>query len=177
MKTKLKLKMKMIFPLLAIFLLTPWPVAYAYDNAMAGQAPIQIEVAETSAAPNWTAFGGAIGGATPGDLFYIDATNNAVDTLATIHLTNADKLINYYRYLILEVGIYVQNGTGQWQKAATGSGEPIPETYITMRNGVVSFSLPGYARYKVAIDGGSFYCYGGSADGDGISPRFYLTAE
>ena len=152
--------------------------AYAYDNDMAEQAPIQIEAASTSVEPSWHAYGNAIGGVSaPGDLFYIDAADSAIDALVTLHLTNADELIYYYRYLILKVGVYVQDDTGQWEKATTGNGEPFPDTYLTMRNGRVDFCLPGYARYKLTIDGGSFYCFPIGSYSGSVSPGFYLTAE
>ena len=172
------MKKNLIFILLATLLLTPWPVAYAYDNDMAEQAPIRIEAAPASVAPGWHAYGNAIGGvSSPGDLFYIDATDSAIDTLVTLYLTNNDELVYYYRYLILGVGVYAQNDTGQWEKAATGDGELIPDTYLTMRNGRVIFHLRGYARYKLTIDGGSFYCFPAGSDGSSVSPKFYLTAE
>ena len=34
--------------------------------------------------------------------------------------------------------------------------------------------LPGFARYKITIDGGCFYSYG-AGGGDAAAPRFYLT--
>lgn len=171
------MRRKLIFTLLAILLLTPWPVAYAYDNAAAGQEIVQIEPAEPSAAPGWNVYGKAIGGVTrPVDLFYVDTTNNSGDIAVTLYLTNAAELIHYYRYLILNVGVYVQDGTQQWQKA-TGGDEPLPDTYITMQNGKVNFDLPGYARYKFTIDSGSFYCFNANIDGSSVSPKFYVTVE
>jgi len=81
---------KRFFPIFALLLLTPWPIAYAhsYDGDMAGQDAVQIEVADPSAAPNFgDVFGRTIGGVTtPGDLFYIDATENAADIQATLHI-------------------------------------------------------------------------------------------
>ena len=172
------MRKKFIFPLLAILLLTPWPVAYAYDNTVAGQEPIQIDAAEPTAAPNWSVVGHTIGGvSTPGDLFYIDTTNNNADILVTLHITNTEELVHYYRYLFLKVGVYVQTGTDQWEKLAIGNGELIPDIYITMRKGWVSFTLPGYAKYKITIDSGCFYCSTTVTDESSISPKFYLTAE
>ena len=172
------MKRKLLFPFLAMLLLAPWPVAYAYDNVLDNPEPIQIEAAETSAAPGWTAFGGAIGGvATPGDLFYVDTTTYPADTPVTLYITNADELIQCYRYLILNVGVYVETGVDQWERLATGDGEALPDTYITMHNSRTGFTLPGYARYKITIDGGSFYCFKAGSDTGGASPRFYLTAE
>ena len=160
----------------ATLLLTPWPVAYAHDNTLAGQAPIQVEAAEPALAPKLNAFGKTIGGVTPGDLFYINTDNTAADMPVTLHIANTDELIRHYRYLTLNVGVYVQTGTDQWEKATTGNGELLPDTYITMLNGKVSFTLPGYDKYKITIDKGCFYCYGTGTDGSAASPAFYLTA-
>ena len=169
---------KKILALLAVLLLTPWPAAYAYDNAPAGERPVQITAAEPSAAPSLSVFGKAIGGVTtPGDLFCIDTADSPVDMLVTLHLTNAEELIHFYRYLMFNVGIYIQTDTNQWQKATASDGELVPDTYLTMQNGRVSFMLPGYAKYKVTIDNGSFNCFRSDADGCSISPKFYLTAE
>ena len=87
------MKKKLIFALLAAILLTPWPVAYAYDNDMAGQSAMEIEAAEPAAAPHWNAFGNAIGGVTPGDLFYIDIGNIATDIPVTLYITNVNELL------------------------------------------------------------------------------------
>ncbi len=170
---------KRIFPLLAVSLLTPWPVAYAYDftNGVTDHHGVQIEVAETSAAPTWSAFGGAIGGVTPGDLFYIDATDNPLDTRVNLYITNADELIHCYRYLILKVGVYTESNGGQWEKATRANGEPFPDTFITMRDAQVSFTLPGLVRYKITIDSGSFYCTTTNPGKGNLSPQFYLTVD
>lgn len=171
------MKKKLIFALLATLLLTPWPVAYAHENDMLSQGAVQINAAAASAAPSWSAFGKAIGGVNPGDLFYVDTMNSPADILLTLNITNADELVAHYRYMTLKVGVYVQTGTDQWQEATADNGELIPDTYITMRNGNVSFSLPGYAQYKVTIDRGCFYCFSADDDKDSMSPQFYLTAE
>ena len=165
-----------ILSLFAILLLAPWPVAYAFDAEATAQGAI-IEVAQASAAPSAIAFERAIGAITPGDLFYIDTTGTTADITATLHLTNTQELVHSYRYMTLKTGIYVQTDSGEWGKAATRNGELIPDTYITLRNGQVSFPLPGYAKYKVAIDSGSFYYISTNADGGGISPQFYLTVN
>ncbi len=174
---------KRFFPLFALLLLAPWPVAYAhtYDDDMAGQDTVRLEVAEASAQPTWTAFGKAIGGVTPGDLFHIDANDNPADIQVSLYLTNAHELISYYRYLILKVGVYVESDAGEWEKASMGNGELLRDTFITMRNGQVGFTLPGLAKYKITIDSGSFYSFPASstasADRDSFSPQFYLEVD
>ena len=172
------MRKKWLLPLLSILLLTPWPIAYAFDSASAivdtGNG-IQIETAGAEAAPRWTVYGRAIGGIHPGDLFYVNATEGPADILVSLLITNTDELIHQYRYLNLKVGIYLQTADGQWQPATWWDGNPLPDTYITLRGAAVSFTLPGHASYKVTIDGGAFYFYG---TGDGsAAPTFYLTAE
>jgi len=171
---------KKIFPLLAVLLLAPWPVAFAHDvsDGVIGQETARIEVAEASAAPTWTAFRRALGGVTtPGDLFYIDATSNTVDIEVTLYLTNTQELSHCYRYLILKVGAYAESNAGQWEKASMGDSEPIPDTFITLRDARVSFTLPGYAKYKITLDSGSFYCTNTNGGRDSLSPQFYLTVD
>jgi len=170
-------KFTLIF-LIGILLLILVPVSYAYGNDRATPETAQVEVAEPSAAPSWTAFGRAIGGVTtPGDLFYIDATDNATDLQATLYLTNTQQLIHSYRYLNLKVGVYVEDEANQWQIASYGNDELIPDMYITLRNGQVRLTLPGNAKSKVTIDDGCFYCIGTDAKGGSVSPQFCLIAE
>jgi len=171
------MKRKLIFPLIAALLLTPWPVVYAYDEAMAINAPMTVEAAEPATAPKLNAFGNAIGGVTPGDLFHIDSANSTADTLFTLYITNTDELVHCYRYMALNVGVYVQTDTDQWEKVTWGEGETSRETYITMQSGMVSLVLPGYAKYKITIDKGCFYCYGIGGDNNAVSPKFYLTVS
>ena len=170
---------KRFFPLIVLLLLAPWPVAYAHDvsDGVVGEETVRLEVAEASVQPTWTAFGKAIGGVTPGDLFYIDATDNPADIQVTLYITNAQELIGCYRNLILKVGVYAESNTGEWEKASMGNGELIPETFITMRNGQVSFTLQGLAKYKVTIDGGSFYCTTANTESGSLSPQFYLEVD
>ena len=171
--------MKRFFPIFALLLLTPWPVAYAhtYTDDMAGQDSVPIEVAEASAAPTWTPVGKAIGGVTPGELFCIDATDNPADIQVTLYITNTQELCHSYRYLILEVGIYAESDAGEWEKASMGNGELVPETFITLSNGQVTFTLPGLAEYKVTIDNGSFYCFSVNTNGGSFSPQFHLEVD
>jgi hypothetical protein len=170
---------KRFFPYIALFLILPWPVAYATStDVIAGDDAVSIEIPEPSARPSYSAFGRAIGGVSdPGDLFYVDATNSPSDIKVTLSLTNAQRLIRYYRYLILDVGIYVENGDGEWERVITSSGEPMPKTIISMRNGQVSFLLPGSSRYRVAIDGGCFYCTRAPSDDYSLSPQFHVEAN
>jgi hypothetical protein len=170
------MKRKLIFVILAALLLTPWPVAYAYDDSMAGQNQIKVEAAAPTATPILNAFGKAVGDVTPGDLFYIDTGDITTDIPINLHITNTDELIRYYRYMNLNIGVYAQTGSGQWEKVAARDGEMLPDIYITMSNGHVSFSLSGYNRYKITVDKGCFYCYGTGNGERAVPPAFYLTA-
>jgi len=169
-----------IFPLIAFLFLAPWPIAYtaSYADGMTGQDAIQVTAAEASSVPSWTAVEKAIGGvSTPSDLFYIDATDSGADIQATLHITNASELVNSYRFLILKVGLYVDNGNGEWEPAYGVDGELFSDTFITLTDGYTGFTLPGYAKYKVTIDSGSFYCTNADIDGGSTSPTFYLAVN
>lgn len=169
---------KKVLPILAILLLTPWPIAYAYDNAATAQETVQVQAADSLALPSWSVFGRAIGGVTtPGDLFYIDAGDYVADIAVTLHVTNTQELLHYYRYLILKIGIYVESNSGGWKKATGHDNELIPDTFITLRNAQVSFTLTGYANYKVTIDSGNFYYFAASAANGSASPQFYLSVD
>jgi len=164
---------KEIFIVLSVLLLAPWPAAFAYDisNGEIDAGMPRIEVAEASAKPTMTVFGRYIGGVEAGDLFYIDATDNPADIQVILHITNTSELIHNYRYLTLKVGVYTQTSADQWGKVS------IPDTFITLRNGQVSFTLSGYANYKVTIDGGCFNCITTNADGGSVSPQFFLEVD
>jgi len=162
--------MKRLFPVLAVLLLAPWPVAYAhgYTNGEPDGSVVEVISAGTSAAPSIKVFGKAIGGVEPGDLFYIDSSDNPADFQVTLYITNTQELSQSYSYMILKVGIYVQSGDGEWKSMGA-------DTFITMREPSVRLLLPGWAKYRMTVDGGSFYC--NSAGNKNLSPRFYLSAN
>jgi hypothetical protein len=176
--TALKLRRFIIFSS-AIVLLTPWLTSYAYgiSHDVSGHEIVHVEAAESPTLPSATLFGKAIGGVTPGDLFYIDATSNTHDITVALYLTNAYELTPYLRYLILEVGVYFEGDDGQWQKAPLRNGDPFPDTFVTLRNSPVSLILAGYTKYKITIDSGSFYCTTANTKENPTLPHFYLTAE
>lgn len=170
---KSKKLLKLIFPLIALGLLLPWPVAYAADaTGGIGEDEVRIEIAEETI-PNFTACGKAIGGVPYGDLFYIDATNDTADKVVTLYLTNADELINHYTFMNLRIGVYVDS-SGEWEPAFSSNGELIPEAILSMRNGQVGFLLPGFAKYKVSVNGGAFYCTNANEGEGGLSPQLFL---
>ncbi len=171
------MKRKLIFLFMAALLLVPWTVAYAYDDAAAATGPVNIVPAESASLPRFNAYGNAIGGVTPGDIFLIDLSHSPDDTALTLYITNTDELVHDYRYLTLNIGTYVQTATGAWEKVPTGEEENPRETYLTMQNGAISFVLAGGARYKITIDQGCFYCYGIGADRTLTLPDFYLTVS
>jgi len=171
---KNKKLVKWIFPLIALGLLLPWPVAYAADVAgKTSEDEVRIEIAEEALKPSFTAFGKTIGGVPAGDLFYIDATNDTADKVVILYLSNVDELVNHYTFMNLKIGIYVDNN-GEWEPAFGSDGELIPETMLSMRNGQVSFLLPGFAKYKVSVNGGAFYCTNSNSDDGGLSPQLFL---
>ena len=170
---------KLIFLLFVVLVLAPWPVAYAYDDmaSLTGGGAIQVQVADPSVSPTCTAFRGAVGSVTPGDLFYVDATDDAGDIRVTLHLSNSDELISWYRFLVVKVGVYVEDNGGEWARAPMTDGELTPETRITLQDAEAGFVLPGYARYKVALDGGSFNARSVNVGGGSAAPQFSLAVN
>jgi hypothetical protein len=164
------MKRKLLLPLIAAVLLVPWPIAYAYDSVTASNTPVAIQAADESIAPQMKAYGNAIGSVSTGELFRVDTASMQADTLFTLYLTNTDELTNGYRYMNLNIGIYVQTEAGQWEKIIAGANSV--DLYLTMQGGLVSFVLPGGAQYKITVDKGCFYCYGGGA----AAPSFNLDA-
>lgn len=138
---------------------------------------ILVEAAPPETAPAVTLFGSAISSVTPGDLFFIDSTNVTQDISITMTLTNADALVHYLKYMTLKVVVYYEVAPGQWQKAQMIDGSAFRDIFITMRNGLVTFDLPGMARYRVSIESGSFNCYPANGNNTDISPLFFLEAE
>ncbi|MBN1692490.1 MAG: hypothetical protein JW845_02935 [Dehalococcoidales bacterium] len=157
-----------------VLLLIPCGAAYAYDGVGAGESPMTIEPADPALTPNIEVFGNAIGGVEAGDLFYIDVSGTTVDTPFTLYITNVDELVHGYRYMNLNVGIYVQTGTGNWEKLSVTA---CPEMYLTMQNGLVNFTLPGSAKYKVTIENGCYRSYYITPGSSIAIPSFYLTAS
>lgn len=171
-----KMKRKLFFLLVAALLLVPWTVAYAYDSAAAGTGQVEIVPAAPAALPEFNAFGHAIGGVTPGDLFFIDSSICPDDTLFTLYITNTDELSHNYRYLTLHIGTYIRTSAGGWEIIPAGEGTQAA-IYLTLQNGAASFGLAGGARYKITIDKGCFYCYGTGGEKTLARPDFYLTAN
>jgi len=168
-----------ILIIVATLLVASWliPIAYGQTNGDTEQGDVYVEAAPPEAAPAASFFGNAIGGVTAGDLFYIYATNHQPDMSVDLYITNTDELIHYFRYLILKVGVYVEDVDGQWKQITSQDGIVLPDTYITMQNSPVTFILPGLARYKLTIESGSYYCLPlHSNDGD-FSPQFYVNVD
>jgi hypothetical protein len=162
-----------------LLFLAPWLTSLAYGNSNGDsvQAEVRVKAAEPSAAPAATIFGKAIGGVTPGDLFYVDATDSPRDMSVSLYITNAHELTPYLRYLILKVAVYYEDEGGQWRETPLREGNQLPDTYITLHNSPVNLTLPGCTRYKISIDSGCFYCLAANTNGNNVSPIFYLTIE
>jgi hypothetical protein len=169
------MKRKLVFIIIAALLLFPWTVAYAYGDAAASTGAAVITPAEADSLPQFNVFGKAIGSVNRGDIFTIDNTGSDSDTSFTLSLTNTDELIDDFRYMTLNIGIYIRNSDGEWEKAPFADNVN-SSVYLTMQNGSVSFTLAGGAVYKVSVEKGCFYCYGSGAVKTVTLPEFYLSA-
>jgi hypothetical protein len=172
-----KMKRKVLFMLAAAFLLVPWTVAYAYDGAAASTVPVTISSPGTDSLPRFQVYGNAIGSVTSGDIFLVDSSGSTTDTHFTLCITNTDELVHNFRYMTLNIGIYVQDGTGEWRKMSATEGDNFDEIYLSMQNGAASFALTGGSTYKITVEKGCFYSYNtGDAEKSAL-PHFHLTAS
>jgi hypothetical protein len=170
------MKRKLIFALVVAFFLVPWASAYAHNIAKADTAPVDIQPAPSATQPVFNSYSNSIGGVIPGDVFIIDCSGSDMDTEFNLYITNTDDLVKSYRYVNLQIGIYMESGNGAWQKISEQSGENAADFYITMQNSHVNFFLPGGAKYKVMIDKGCFNRYPAVKGKGATLPEFYLAA-
>ena len=166
------MKKTFIFIATLVLLLVPCGAAYAYNGADADENPMIIEPADP--APQIIVYGNAIGGVEVDDLFYVDITGTTADTPFTLYMTNVDELIHSYRYMNLNIGIYMQTDTDIWEKLNVTS---CPDMYLTMQNGLVNFTLPGGAKYKVTLENGCYRSYHVTPGNSIAMPSFYLTSS
>ena len=175
--------MKRLFRFILILVLASlvgsWliPAAYGQINNGSEHSGIQVEAAPPEASPVVNFWGNAIGGVSGGDLFYVNASDTPVDFSLELYITNSNELIHYLKYLILKVGIYVEDADGQWNRVTSQNSEMPIDTYITLKNSPVNYILPGTARYKITIESGSYHSFPFFGDSPVISPAFYLNAE
>jgi hypothetical protein len=169
------MKKLLFFSIVAALLLIPCAAAYASDDTQADGNAINIEPADPTLAPSIKVFGNAIGGVNAGDLFIVDMSGIMADTEFILSITNTDELVHSYRYLTLNVGIYVQTDAGAWEKVTTVTGATLPDIYITMQSSLATFTLTGNARYKITIDKGCFHSYCVVKGESAAIPSFYLT--
>lgn len=156
-------------------------MAYGHDNNTFQldatiQEGIRVEPAPAAAAPSAAFYGNAICTITPGDLFYINAANITQDITATLYITNTAEMVSLFRYMALNVAVYIQTAEGQWEKALLTDGKTPADTYLTMNNGAVTFNLPGLAVYKAVLESGSVKCHPTRGDSENAMPVFFLEA-
>jgi len=153
------------------------PAVYGQTNSNTEQADIKVAAAPPETLPKVDFYGNAIGAVKAGDLFYIDAAGSPLDISLDLYITNPDELIHYLRYLILKVAVYAEDADGQWQLITSQNGTALPDSYLTLQNSPVNFTLPGLAHYKVTIESGSYHSFPFHPNGGEIAPSFYLTAN
>jgi PKD repeat protein len=171
------MKRVIFFLVLAALLLIPLAIGYAHERANAAEMGMTITPADTASKPNIHIFGNVIGNITAGDLFTIDTSGTTGNTTFTLLMTNIDELTHNYRYMTMNVGIYVQNDVNGWEKITAIDGVPIPEILITMQNGSVSFTIPGNTKYKLTVENGCYRSYSFTPGKSVAIPQFCLTAS
>ena len=79
-----------------------------------------------------------------------------------------DELVSGYRYLIMRVNTYTESSPGIWEVT---SDRP---QYLTLINGNVSLTVPGFSTCRLAVDDGSFRAHPGAVT---AAPAFYASVE
>lgn len=162
---------KTIIIIFAIALLTPWPVAFAYDNGELNPLSCTVSVAPDANQP-FTVYGQMIGSVPTINLFTIDATNRQWDTSATLYITNTADLVKCYRYLIMECQVFLRLEDNSWKEVTSNCASSYQNSIISLRNGHIDFMLQGGGYYMVTIAQGSYYCTNSQADES--TPYFFL---
>ncbi len=128
-----------------------------------------IRVADDAEKPTWTVLNGTIGSITPGNLFYINATDVNEDLQVMLSMVNSNELISRYSFLLLKVEVYVLSGS-VWEEVN------MPEQYISMKSPHAKFPLAGLSDYRIFLSSGSFIGQRLSND-ISPSPTFFLKVE
>lgn len=168
------MKRAIFLTIVAAILLVPWAVAYGYDKVNAANISASIEPADQSVVPTINVFGNYTGSISNGDLFTIDTIGTTTDMTFTLMMSNIDELIGYYRFMTMNIGIYVQAGTDSWEKIPATL---YAEMNITMESGQLNFFLPGNAKYKVTVENGSYRSFSITRAKNIAIPQFSLTAS
>ena len=130
----------------------------------------------TQVSPSWTPVKNQTGAITPGDVYYINATNYAGDVRVTVYLTNAGLLAKDYTYLNMMVNVWA-GSSGTWTQATPVGDTANATDYLTFDKGTVSFILQGGTHYCISIDGGDYYCSDTAVDSaHDVSPHYYINA-
>ena len=128
----------------------------------------------TQVSPSWSPVKNQTGAITPGDVYYINATNYAGDIRVTVYLTNAGLLAKDYTYLNMMVNVWT-GSSGSWTQATPVGDTANATDYLTFDKGTVSFILQGGTHYCISIDGGAYYCVDTTVDGThDLSPQYYI---
>ena len=128
-----------------------------------------IRAADDAEKPTATVFNGAIGSITPGNLFYVNATDIDEDLQVMLSIVNSNELRSNYSFLLLKVEVYVLSGS-VWEEVN------MPEQYISMKSPQARFPLAGLSYYRISLSRGSFM---GRLYSNDISrsPTFFLKVE
>ena len=171
------MKRAIFFGIIIALALIPCGVAFAHNNVQAADASSSIVAADPASVPNIHIFGNARGSISSGDLFIVDNSGATKDGVFRLLLANIDELARNYSYMSFNIGLYVQsNNTTTWEKMTTFTGSSIPQLYITMEGGELSFTLPGLAKYRVTVESGSYHSFS-IAPGQKVAiPQFSLSS-
>ncbi len=141
--------------------------------------------------PSWSPTTDSAGSVTtPGDLAVVDTSIAKHGVVVSMYITNLATLQAHYSSFDLPVTVYEEScktmtTTGLSCTAVTAAswtavttGKEIKTAYLTSTVGFMTFNLAAGHLYDITIGaGGSFYCTTAPANGTGLAPNYYFTAQ
>ncbi len=129
---------------------------------------------------SWTPYGSSSGSTGNGTLWDIDtlSSNYTGDLLATVYLTNIDKLVKVYRGLGLFITVY--DSAGNVVDLNDDSTSNISSDYamLSLKNGVIDLNIPGAADvFTVFLNSGFFITLPfdeATWTSDSVGPSLYI---
>jgi len=140
--------------------------------------------------PSWSPTTNSAGSVTTaGDLAVVDASIAKHGVVVSMYITNLASLQAHYSSFDLPVTVYekpctTMATTGLSCTAVTGTwvavttAKEVKTSYVTSTVGFMTFNLAAGYLYDITIGtGGSFYCTTAPANGTGLAPNYYFTAQ
>lgn len=148
-------RMKWFFPILAVLLLAPWPVAYAYaysDDA-AGRDAVRIEVAEAAVATSTSAVSNAE--SEQASQVFPQQLSRAIYTgLASsdVVITAPERVLPSHVYVLSSGEVVTEKPSTESDKLGNTADEASSQGRTTSRTATITAIVKGAASRQIVVD-------------------------